>query len=176
MKMKNLNAGFSMLELLIAVTIISIVLLAVGALGSIVVNGMALTLRKREAESSATEAVSKIKSQRRENLSVGGAFAVDNQTGKPARNGEAEVALNCSAVYCDRVITIPNPIEGAGPDRQQVIGWDDPLPAGASVRFVRAWTISDEDAARTWRRMSVAVFPGGSLIPITYTVTGGVIR
>lgn len=175
MQTKINNSGFSMIEVLIAVTIISIVLLAIGALGSIVVNGMALTQRKREAESSAAAAVSKVKSDRRINLPEGGAFAVNVQSGKPLRNDEAEVSLNCTPAYCDRVITISGTEEGVNPE-ERVIGYDEPLPDGGRNKFVRAWAVADEDATRNWRRLTVAVFPTGSSIPITYSVTGGVIR
>src|SRR5687767_12222745 len=51
--------GFSMIELLIAVTIISITLLAVGALTSVSVNGIGLVLRKRAAENYAVALTSK---------------------------------------------------------------------------------------------------------------------
>lgn len=164
-----------MIEVLIAVTIISIVLLALGGLGSIVTGGMALNQRKRDAENAAVEAVAKVKSGRRTNLPQGGAFAVDINNGKPIRNSSDEVVLNCTSIYCDLVITLPGGEEGLNPP-QQIIGYDDPLPLGARVKFVRAWTIADEDSERNWRRLTVAVFPAGSLLPITYSVTGGVIR
>lgn len=175
MTVKRNDKGFSLLELLIAITIISITLLAIGALGSITANGLALTQRKREAESSAVEAINKLKANRRSTLPAGGAFAVDATTGIPTRNDLAEVPLTCSVQYCDRVITLPPAREGDAP-QQEILGWEDPIPVNASVKFIRAWTLTDEDAARNWRRITVAVFPNNVMIPTTFSVTGAVIR
>lgn len=175
MTIRKNDSGFSLLELLIAISIISITLLAIGALGSITANGLALTQRKRDAESTAVEAINKLKANRRSTLPAGGAFAVDATSGVPTRNEQAEVILACSVQYCDRIITLPPAREGDAP-RQEVLGWEDPIPDSATVKFIRAWTLTDEDAARNWRRITVAVFPNNVLIPTTFSVTGAVIR
>lgn len=167
--------GFTMVELMIAVTLISIVLLAVGALTSLSANGMALVLRKRAAENYAVELSSRLKANQKIMMPEGGAFAVDPVTGDPVRATDATVALNCTEMYCDRIITIPSETEGASAT-EMVYRWNGSLPEGASVKFVRAWTLSDEDARRNWRRITVAIFSPDSQIPTTYSVTGGVIK
>lgn len=167
--------GFTMVELMIAVTLISLVLLAVGVLTSLNANGIALVQRKRAAENYAVELSSKLKSAQKLMMPEGGAFAVDAISGEPVRATDATVALNCSDFYCDRIITIPSSNEGTSAT-EIVYDWGSPLPEGASVKFVRAWTLSDEDAQRNWRRITVAVFPPDSQIPTTYSVTGGVIK
>lgn len=172
---KNSQKGFSMIELLVAVTIISITMLAVGALSSLCANGIALVQRKRAAESKAVELTTKLSAQQKTSLPAGGAFAVNQQTGEPVRNAQSSVTLSCSAAYCDRVITIPSDIEGRSAT-EKVIGWDDAMPPDANQKFIRAWNVRDEDATRNWRRITVAIFPADSSFPVTFSVIGGVIK
>lgn len=167
--------GFTMVELMIAVTLISIVLLAVGALTSLSTSGIALVQRKRAAENHAVELASRLKADQKIMMPEGGAFAVDPITGDPVRATDATVALNCSDMYCDRILTIPSETEGTSAT-EMVYSWGGALPEGASVKFVRAWTLSDEDVRRNWRRITVAVFTPDSQIPTTFSVTGGVIK
>lgn len=167
--------GFTMVELMIAVTLISVVLLAVGALSSLTANGIALVQRKRAAEKYAAEISSRLKADQKTMIPEGGAFPVNAATGDPVRMGDGRVKLTCSEMYCDRIISIPSETEGAGAT-EQVISWGGQVPEGASVRFIRAWTLSDEDAQRNWRRITVAVFPTDSRVPTSYSVTGGVIK
>lgn len=167
--------GFSMVEMMIAVTLISIVLLAIGTLSSICASGIALVQRKRASENYAVELSSKLKADQKIMMPEGGAFAVDAATGDPQRATDGAVALNCSALYCDKIISVPSGIEGASAT-EKIISWDAQLPGDATVKFVRAWTLSDEDAQRNWRRITVAVFPPDSQIPATFSVTGGVIK
>lgn len=171
----NSQKGFSMIELLVAVTIISITMLAVGALSSLSATGIALVQRKRAAENKAVELTAKLRAQQKVSLPAGGAFAVNPQTGEPTRNAQGGVTLNCSAAYCDRVVTIPSSMEGKSAT-EKVIGWDEAMPSEATHKFTRAWNVRDEDATRNWRGITVAIFPADSSIPATFSVTGGVIK
>lgn len=167
--------GFGMIELLVAVTLISMTLLAVGALSSLSATGLALVSRKRAAESYAVGVGSRLKAQQRISLPEGGAFQVEAATGLPVRDPGNRVELNCSNQYCDKIVILAPERDGTSP-REIEIGWDEPLPEGASLKFTRAWTLSDEDAVRNWRRVTVAIFATDSNIPVTVSVTGGVIK
>lgn len=174
-KVKDNQNGFTMIELLIAVTLMALVLLTVGAAIAFTSGGFAMVQRKRDAENYVVEVSAKLKAQQRANQVQGGAFAVEAASGLPVRNADGEVALNCSADFCDRVIVFPSDTVGTSP-RQAVIGWNEPLPDGSTVKFIRAWTITDEDALRSWRRISIALFVPDSNTPTTFSVTGAVIK
>ena len=172
---QNQQAGFALLDVLIAVTLLSLVIIAVTALTVIASNGLARASRKKEAQNYVVELSNQLRTRERQIMNEGGAFAVDPNNGMPVRDDNGEINLRCGANFCDRVIMLPATRDGETP-RRKTIGWNDELPANSTALFVRAWTISDEDRVRGWRRVTIAVLPANSNIPLTASVTGGVVK
>lgn len=167
--------GFSMIELLIASTIITLVMLTVGTLNLLMTNSLLLVQNKQAAEKHASQLTSNLKVQQKNDLSAGGAFQTNAITGLPVRDANGGISLNCSQNYCDRIYVAPAAENGTqSPER--IYKWNEKAPAGSILKFTRAWTISDEDASRNWRRISIAVFSGNSNFPLTQTVSGGVVK
>lgn len=165
--------GFSLVEVMIASTIIMMVILGIGMLTQLMATGAALKERRRAAENQASALLSKLKAQQGTFLQDGGAFTVD-ETGQAVRNSEDKIPYTCTASFCDKVYVIPTN-DGTTPE-ETVTGWNDTLPQNAELKFIRAWSVSDEDTSRNWKRITIAVFPENSLYPITTSVTGGVIK
>lgn len=166
--------GFTFIELIIAVTLISLALLFVGTVTSLSASALRVVQLRKAAEPKALEVVSKLKAQKKQTLPAGGAFRIDGEKGNPYRNLSGGVDLRCNSTYCDRIYQIRQQ-ENSDPT-EIAIGWDDPVPENATLKFIRAWTVTDEDETRNWRRITIAVFPAESNVPLAHIVTGGVIR
>ena len=167
--------GFSMVELIIASTIITLVMLVVGTLNLLVTNSLLVVQNKRMAENYTKQLISSLKAGQKADFPAGGAFQTNSVSGMPARNSSGEVDLSCTKNFCDKIYIADSSAPGTQAT-EKVVSWDESSPAGYTWKFTRAWRISDEDEARNWRKITIAVFSAESKVPLTQTVSGGVMK
>lgn len=159
----NGERGGALVEVLVGLMIFTMVAVAAFQLLRVHVNPMMMAERQRKAASQAQSILNDLAARKSGSLSDGGSFEVD-ETGQPVRNSENAIKLNCTPLYCDQIIAVPQ-ASGTALDFKQA-AWGDPLPSNAQQVYVRAWTIGTPDSTRKLRRITVAIFPSGQEEPL----------
>ena len=167
------EAGIGLVESMIGLLVFTILMLVAGQLMRVHVETLLMGERQRKAGKQAEAGLNNLVSKKRSELSDGGAFVVD-QSGTPVRNSDNTVSLNCSTVYCDQIIAVPQP-SGTGTDLV-MIAWGATLPTGSQPIYTRAWTVQTIDGAKGLRRATIAVFPAGNGEPLSVLQTEAVQR
>lgn len=167
------QAGIGLVESMIGLLVFTILMLAAGQLMRVHIETLLMGERQRKAGKQAEAGLNNLVSKKRSELADGGAFAVD-QSGIPTRNSDNTVTLNCSTVYCDQIIAVPQ-ASGTGTDLI-TIGWAATLPSASRAIYTRAWAVQTLDAPKGLRRVTIAVFPDSNGEPLAVLRTEAVQR
>lgn len=150
LKIKNNQAsrGFTLLEALIAVFIVTIIGIAALSLLNVRAVGVLDNKDSQEAETRAEEALSGLVAIAQD-LEVGGTFQV-------VADSKIRISGECTDQTCDYVL-IP-----AVPDYQRTspakgYPFTSPIPDGSQVLFLRRWSIEDTNSDYGLRKITVAV-------------------
>ena len=163
MEKRGGESGAVLIEAVIGLVIFTIVLLSAAQFLRWNVEPLLMKERQDKAAKQAESILNELAARKNSNLPAGGSFAVGAQ-GDPTRNADNSVTLDCSTAYCDQIVAAPQ-AAGTAYDFTRA-DWGAAAPANGMQIYVRAWRVETLDAARNYRRITVAVFPAGSGEPL----------
>jgi type II secretory pathway pseudopilin PulG len=151
--------GFSLVESVIGLLVLTIVLVVGFRLFSVQVEHIALAQRARRADVKANELMNTLAAFNLSALPDGNPF---NDKG-PSDNinpGEA-VSLNSNACLaqanCDQISRSPQATGTAS--TYTTVGWNQPKPSNGTIIYYRAWRVTTLDAAKGLRRITLVILP-----------------